>query len=116
MDRDVTVMIGGESGRYPVVGKGGCGASPVGRAGFSLPDGAQDMGNLSHAVEDRLSLLVAQQDRPERVARRYEPVRRFRVAQPIFPHDRLFEGRDRALPVPFAQEDLPFEHLSGDRE
>jgi hypothetical protein len=44
MDRDVTVMIGGEMGRYPVVGKGGCGASPDGRghwvhAGFSLISG-----------------------------------------------------------------------------
>jgi hypothetical protein len=40
----VTVMIGGEMGRYPVVGKGGCGASPDGRghwthAGFSLISG-----------------------------------------------------------------------------
>ena len=44
MDRDVTVMIGGEMGRYPVVGKGGCGATPDGRghwvhAGFSLISG-----------------------------------------------------------------------------
>jgi hypothetical protein len=41
LDRDVTVMIGGEMGRFPQVGKGGCGASPDGRghwtqAGFSL--------------------------------------------------------------------------------
>jgi len=44
MTQDVTVMIGGEMGRYPVVGKGGCGASPDGRghwvqAGFSLISG-----------------------------------------------------------------------------
>lgn len=44
MDKDVTVMIGGEMGRYPVVGKGGCGATPDGRghwvnAGFSLISG-----------------------------------------------------------------------------
>jgi hypothetical protein len=44
MDQDVTVMIGGEMGRYPVVGKGGCGATPDGRghwthAGFSLISG-----------------------------------------------------------------------------
>jgi hypothetical protein len=44
MERDVTVVIGGEMGRYPVVGKGGCGATPDGRghwthAGFSLISG-----------------------------------------------------------------------------
>lgn len=44
LDQDVTVMIGGEMGRFPVVGKGGCGASPDGRghwtqAGFSLISG-----------------------------------------------------------------------------
>jgi hypothetical protein len=44
LDRDVTVVIGGEMGRFPVVGKGGCGASPDGRghwtqAGFSLISG-----------------------------------------------------------------------------
>jgi hypothetical protein len=44
MEKDVTVIIGGEMGRYPVVGKGGCGASPDGRghwtqAGFSLISG-----------------------------------------------------------------------------
>jgi hypothetical protein len=44
LDRDVTVIIGGEMGRYPVVGKGGCGATPDGRghwvhAGFSLVSG-----------------------------------------------------------------------------
>ncbi len=52
MDRDVTVMIGGEMGRYPVVGKGGCGASPDGRghwthAGFSLiAGGGLQMGQV----------------------------------------------------------------------
>jgi uncharacterized protein (DUF1501 family) len=44
MEQEVTVIIGGEMGRYPVVGKGGCGASPDGRghwtqAGFSLISG-----------------------------------------------------------------------------
>lgn len=44
MDRDVTVIIGGEMGRFPIVGKGGCGASPDGRghwtqAGFSIISG-----------------------------------------------------------------------------
>jgi Protein of unknown function (DUF1501) len=44
LDKDVTVMIGGEMGRYPVVGKGGCGATADGRghwvhAGFSLISG-----------------------------------------------------------------------------
>lgn len=44
MEKDVTVVIGGEMGRYPIVGKGGCGASPDGRghwtqAGFSLISG-----------------------------------------------------------------------------
>lgn len=44
LDQDVTVMIGGEMGRFPVVGKGGCGATPDGRghwtyAGFSLISG-----------------------------------------------------------------------------
>lgn len=52
MDEDVTVMIGGEMGRYPVVGKGGCGASPDGRghwthAGFSLiAGGGLQMGQV----------------------------------------------------------------------
>jgi hypothetical protein len=44
LDQDVTVMIGGEMGRFPVVGRGGCGATPDGRghwihAGFSLVSG-----------------------------------------------------------------------------
>lgn len=44
LNQDVTVIIGGEMGRFPVVGKGGCGASPDGRghwtqAGFSLISG-----------------------------------------------------------------------------
>jgi len=44
LDRDVMVMIGGEMGRFPVVGRGGCGATPDGRghwtyAGFSLVSG-----------------------------------------------------------------------------
>jgi Protein of unknown function (DUF1501) len=44
LDKDVTVMIGGEMGRFPVVGRGGCGATPDGRghwvyAGFSLVAG-----------------------------------------------------------------------------
>jgi hypothetical protein len=52
MNHDVTVMIGGEMGRYPVVGKGGCGASPDGRghwvqAGFSLiAGGGLQMGQV----------------------------------------------------------------------
>ncbi len=52
LDKDVTVMIGGEMGRYPVVGKGGCGASPDGRghwvnAGFSLiSGGGMQMGQV----------------------------------------------------------------------
>jgi len=52
MEKDVTVMIGGEMGRYPVVGKGGCGASPDGRghwthAGFSLiSGGGMQMGQV----------------------------------------------------------------------
>src|SRR5262245_19623225 len=49
----MTVMIGGEMGRYPVVGKGGCGASPDGRghwthAGLSLiSGGGLQMGQIS---------------------------------------------------------------------
>jgi uncharacterized protein (DUF1501 family) len=44
LDREVTVVIGGEMGRSPQVGKGGCGATPDGRghwtqAGFSLISG-----------------------------------------------------------------------------
>ncbi len=59
MGRDVTVMIGGEMGRYPVVGKGGCGATPDGRghwthAGFSLiSGGGMRMGQVIGRTDKR---------------------------------------------------------------
>lgn len=59
MDQDVTVMIGGEMGRYPLVGKGGCGASPDGRghwtqAGFSLiAGGGLRMGQVIGRTDSR---------------------------------------------------------------
>lgn len=52
LDQDVTVIIGGEMGRFPMVGKGGCGATPDGRghwthAGFSLiAGGGLQMGQV----------------------------------------------------------------------
>jgi hypothetical protein len=59
MNEDVAVMIGGEMGRFPVVGKGGCGASPDGRghwtqAGFSLiAGGGLRMGQVIGRTDKR---------------------------------------------------------------
>ncbi len=71
MDRDVTVIIGGEMGRFPVVGKGGCGASPDGRghwtqAGFSLiSGGGLQMGQVIGRTDKRAERPVGNPYTPQ---------------------------------------------------
>jgi hypothetical protein len=71
MDKDVTVMIGGEMGRFPVVGKGGCGASPDGRghwtqAGFSLiAGGGLQMGQVIGRTDRRAERPVGNPYTPQ---------------------------------------------------
>jgi hypothetical protein len=71
MDKDVTVMIGGEMGRFPLVGKGGCGASPDGRghwvqAGFSLiSGGGLQMGQVIGRTDKRAERPVGNPYTPQ---------------------------------------------------
>jgi hypothetical protein len=71
MSQDVTVMIGGEMGRFPVVGKGGCGASPDGRghwtqAGFSLiAGGGMQMGQVIGRTDRRAERPVGKPYTPQ---------------------------------------------------
>lgn len=71
LNKDVTVMIGGEMGRFPVVGKGGCGASPDGRghwtqAGFSLiAGGGLQMGQVIGRTDKRAERPVGNPYTPQ---------------------------------------------------
>jgi hypothetical protein len=71
LEKDVTVMIGGEMGRSPQVGKGGCGASPDGRghwtqAGFSLiAGGGLQMGQVIGRTDKRAERPVGNPYTPQ---------------------------------------------------
>jgi uncharacterized protein (DUF1501 family) len=71
LDRDVLVVIGGEMGRSPEVGKGGCGASPNGRghwtqAGFSLlAGGGLQMGQVIGRTDTRAERPVGRPNTPQ---------------------------------------------------
>jgi uncharacterized protein (DUF1501 family) len=71
LDRDVLVIIGGEMGRFPQVGKGGCGASPDGRghwvhAGFSLlSGGGLQMGQVVGRTDARAERPVGKPYTPQ---------------------------------------------------
>ena len=73
LDKDVTVMIGGEMGRSPQVGKGGCGASPDGRghwtqAGFCLiSGGGLQMGQVIGRTDKRAERPVGNPYTPQNV-------------------------------------------------
>jgi hypothetical protein len=73
MDKDVTVMIGGEMGRSPQVGKGGCGASPDGRghwtqAGFCLiSGGGLQMGQVIGRTDKHAERAVGNPYTPQNV-------------------------------------------------
>lgn len=71
LNNDVTVIIGGEMGRFPQVGKGGCGASPDGRghwtqAGFSLfSGGGLQMGQVIGRTDTRAERPVGHPYTPQ---------------------------------------------------
>lgn len=73
MDKDVTVMIGGEMGRTPQVGKGACGASPDGRghwtqAGFAMiAGGGLQMGQVIGRTDARGERPVGNPYTPQNV-------------------------------------------------